>query len=127
MFRFASIAIKLGSREIIYFPHTGCIVLPANFIGMTHLHQEYSDFKFLRNQALLPKPLYITLIRHTLVKSACSDESGAMVVWALDRGFLAQSMSLYMLWGTCSPQPLKISRSLATAEFSMKSFILFMW
>ena len=45
----------------------------------------------------------------------------------LAHGFLPKSMCLNMLRGTASPQPLRISWSLAMAEFSVKSFALFMW
>ena len=43
----------------------------------------------------------------------------------LAHGFLAQSKCLHMPRGTASPQPLRISRSLAMAELSVKSFALF--
>ena len=43
-------------------------------------------------------------------------------------GFCAKiHVSTYAAGGTADPQPLRISRSLAMAEFSVKSFALFMW
>ena len=45
----------------------------------------------------------------------------------LAHSLLAQSNCIYMPRGTASPQPLRISWSLAMAEFYVKSFALFMW
>ena len=40
---------------------------------------------------------------------------------------LEHSMNLSIFWGSAGPKPLRISRSLSMAEFSVKSFALFTW
>ena len=50
------------------------------------------------------------------------------VVWDTGPRLLRQNPCVYVCRrGTADPQPLRISRSLAMAEFSVKSFTLFMW
>ena len=50
------------------------------------------------------------------------------VVWDTSPRLLRQNPCVFICRrGTAYPQPLRISRSLAMAEFSVKSFALFMW
>ena len=50
------------------------------------------------------------------------------LVWGTSPRLLRQNPCVYVCRrGTADPQPLRISRSLAKAEFSVKSFALFLW
>ena len=45
--------------------------------------------------------------------------------WAQPRTLHESRLTLS--WGSAGPQPLRVSRSLAMAEFSVKIFALFLW
>ena len=86
-------------------------------IGMTELFAPNHKLMKLHNWPQLHKIIQLLIIKHSHINGGLG--------WTQPRTLHESRLSMFR--GSVGPQPLRISQSLAIAEFTVKSFALFMW